>query len=128
MSTINQIRAFLIEQGITVRTGAGPLRKSLFPIFEGRTDEVSPRMSNILVGLYDDWLWLDKRIEATPKEIEDISSKDKDCQRLMTIPGIGPIISTSIVSAIGSGDAFDRGRDFGAWLGLVPRQYSTGGY
>lgn len=84
-------------------------------------------MSQIIVGLYEDWLWFDERIETTTKEIENISASDKDCQRLMTIPGIGPIISTSIVSAIGSGDAFERGRDFGAWLGLVPRQYSTGG-
>jgi transposase len=45
----------------------------------------------------------------------------------MTVPGIGPIISTAMVAAIGTGEAFDRGRDFGAWLGLVPRQYSTGG-
>lgn len=126
-STINQIRAFLLEQGITVRTGAAALRNSLFAILENREDEISERMSQIIVGLYEDWLWLDERIETTTKEIENISQKDKDCQRLMTIPGIGPIISTSIVSAIGSGDAFERGRDFGAWLGLVPRQYSTGG-
>ena len=45
----------------------------------------------------------------------------------MTIPGIGPLISTAVVAAIGSGEAFERGRDFGAWLGLVPRQHSTGG-
>ena len=45
----------------------------------------------------------------------------------MTIPGIGPIISTAVVAAVGTGEAYDRGRDFAAWLGLVPRQYSTGG-
>jgi len=45
----------------------------------------------------------------------------------MSVPGIGPIISTAVVAAIGTGEAFGRGRDFGAWLGLVPRQYSTGG-
>ena len=126
-ATINQIRAFLIEQGITVRTGAAALRKSLFPILENRSDEISPRMINLLVKLHEDWLYFDERIEAITKEIEEISQKDRDCKRLMTIPGIGPIISTSIVSAIGSGEAFERGRDFGAWLGLVPRQYSTGG-
>lgn len=56
-----------------------------------------------------------------------ISKLDGDCQRLMSVPGIGPIISTAVVAVIGTGEAFDRGRDFGAWLGLVPRQYSTGG-
>ena len=126
-ATINQIRAFLIEQGIAVRTGAHALRKSLFAILQNRDDEISPRMSDILVGLYEDWLWLDERIESTTNEIELISRCEANCQRLMSVPGIGPIISTAMVAAIGTGEAFDRGRDFGAWLGLVPRQYSTGG-
>ena len=126
-ATINQIRAFLIEQGIAVRTGAHALRKSLFAILQNREDEISPRMSDIIVGLYEDWLWLDERIESTTTEIETISTREDNCQRLMSIPGIGPIISTAMVAAIGTGEAFDRGRDFGAWLGLVPRQFSTGG-
>ena len=126
-ATINQIRAFLIEQGIAVRTGAHALRKSLFAILQNREDEISPGMSDILVGLYEDWLWLDERIESTTNEIEAISKREANCQRLMSVPGIGPIISTAMVAAIGTGEAFDRGRDFGAWLGLVPRQYSTGG-
>ena len=126
-ATINQIRAFLIEQGITVRTGAHALRNSLFAILENRKDEISPRMSELIVGLYEDWLRLDARIETITGEIEMISKNEENCQRLMSVPGIGPIISTAVVAAIGTGDAFGRGRDFGAWLGLVPRQYSTGG-
>lgn len=126
-ATINQIRAFLIEQGITVRTGARALRNSLFAILRNRADEISPRMSDIIVGLYEDWLWLDERIESTTREIETISKREDHCQRLMTVPGVGPMISTAMVAAVGTGEAFDRGRDFGAWLGLVPRQYSTGG-
>jgi transposase len=55
-----------------------------------------------------------------------LGRQDKGCERLMTVPGIGPIISSAIVAAIGSGDAFSKGRDFGAWLGLVPKQMSTG--
>ncbi len=126
-ATINQIRAFLIEQGITVRTGAHALRNSLFAILENRADEISPRMSDLIVGLYEDWLWLDERIESITGEIEMISKSEANCQRLMTVPGIGPIISTAVVAAIGTGEAFGRGRDFGAWIGLVPRQFSTGG-
>lgn len=126
-ATINQIRAFLIEQGIPVRTGARALRNSLFAILQNREDEISPRMSDIIVGLYEDWLWLDERIESITNEIELISRSESNCQRLMSVPGVGPIISTAMVAAIGTGEAFDRGRDFGAWLGLVPRQYSTGG-
>ena len=126
-ATINQIRAFLIEHGIAVRTGANALRRSLFAILENRADELSPRMSDLIVGLHEDWLWLDERIETLTGEIEQISHREANCKRLMSVPGIGPIISTAMVAAIGTGEAFERGRDFGAWLGLVPRQYSTGG-
>src|SRR5262245_48490296 len=126
-ATINQIRAFLIEQGIAVRTGSRALRNSLFEILKNREDEISPRMSDLIVGLYEDWLWLDERIETISHEIEEISHREGHCIRLMSVPGVGPLISTAIVAAIGTGEAFDRGRDFGAWLGLVPRQYSTGG-
>lgn len=126
-ATINQIRAFLIEQGITVRSGARALRNSLLAILDNRADELSPRMIDLIVGLYEDWLWLDERIETVSREIETISHTEVNCQRLMTVPGIGPMISTAMVAAIGTGEAFGRGRDFGAWLGLVPRQYSTGG-
>jgi transposase len=126
-ATINQIRAFLIEQGITVRTGAHALRNSLFAILKNREDEISPRMGDIIIGLFEDWLWLDERIESITNDIEMISKREGNCQRLMSVPGIGPVISTAMVAAIGTGEAIERGRDFGAWLGLVPRQYSTGG-
>jgi transposase len=125
--TINQIRAFLIEQGIAVRTGARALRNSLMAILQNRQDEISPRMSDLIIGLYEDWIALDERIDAIASEIEKISDKEANCQRLMGVAGIGPLISTAVVAAIGTGEAFERGRDFGAWLGLVPRQYSTGG-
>jgi transposase len=126
-ATINQIRAFLIEQGITVRKGLRALKSSFWAILEERRDEMSPRMRTILSGLYGDWLWLDERIETVSNEIEDISRTDASCANVMTIPGIGPLISTAMVAAIGQGEAFDRGRDFAAWIGLISRQYSTGG-
>jgi transposase len=126
-ATINQIRAFLIEQGIAVRVGLRALRKSLFAILENRRDEISPRMRRLILGLYDDWCHLDERIEAVTDEIEELSHIEPKCQRLMSVPGVGPLISTALVAAIDSGEAFDRGRDLAAWLGLVPRQYSTGG-
>jgi transposase len=126
-ATINQIRAFLMEHGIAVRTGANSLRASLPEILMKRADELSPRMRVLIEELHGDWLRLDARIDALNDEIEEISRQEKSCQKLMTIPGIGPLISTATVAAIGTGEAFERGRDFGAWLGLVPRQYSTGG-
>jgi hypothetical protein len=59
--------------------------------------------------------------------VEQIASSDPSCVRLQQIPGVGPLISTAVVSAIGNGSAFKKGREFAAWLGLVPRQWSTGG-
>jgi len=96
-------------------------------ILESRQDEISPRMRGLIAGLYEDWISLDERIEAIGGEIDQIGEKEANCRRLMSVPGIGPLISTAVVAAIGAGEAFERGRDFGAWLGLVPRQYSTGG-
>ena len=76
--------------------------------------------------LAGDWRRLDERIERLSEEVEALARKDAGCERLMSVPGIGPIISTATVAAIGTGDGFSKGRDFAAWLGLVPKQISTG--
>src|SRR5467141_431820 len=123
---INQIRAFLLERGIAVRQGLRSLRSELPGILATRTDVLSPRMLRIIEDLAGDWRRLDERIEGLSSEIETLARQDKACERLMTVPGIGPIISSAMVAAIGTGDVFSKGRDFGAWLGLVPKQLSTG--
>ena len=123
---INQIRGFLIERGITVRQGAVPLRKALPDILSSNTDVLSPRMVRLIADLAQDWRRLDERIATVSAEIEALAQQDDGCQRLMTVPGIGPIIASATVAAIGNGAAFARGRDFAAWLGLVPKQMSTG--
>jgi transposase len=125
-SVINQIRAFLLERGIAVRQGLHALRREM-PIILAMTDKLSPRMIQMIEDLCADWRYLDGRIAIVSKEIETLSEQDDGAKRLKTVPGIGPIISTATVAAIGNGDAFSKGRDFGAWLGLVPRQMSTGG-
>ena len=107
-ATINQIRAFLIEQGIAVRCGSRALRASLFAILENRKDEISPRMARLIFDLYKDWCHLDERIDTVTGEIEELSRVEAKCQRLMTVPGIGPVISTGLVAAIGRGEAFER--------------------
>jgi len=87
---------------------------------------LSPRMVRVIEELAGDWHRLDERIEALSTDIKLLADQDPACERLMTVPGIGPIISSAMVAAIGNGAAFSKGRDFGAWLGLVPRQMSTG--
>jgi transposase len=94
-------------------------------ILAKRTDVLSLRMLHIIEGLAQDWHRLDERIEALSSEIGALACKDPACDRLMSVPGIGPIISSAMVAAIGSGDVFAKGRDFAAWLGLVPKQIST---
>ena len=123
---INQIRAFLLERSIAVRQGLRFLRAELPRILAMRTDVLSPRMLHVIEDLAGDWRHLDARIEGLSGEIETLAHQDQHCERLMTVPGIGPIISSATVAAIGTGDVFSKGRDFGAWLGLVPKQISTG--
>ena len=123
---INQIRGFLIERGITVRQRPAPLRKALSGILSSSSSALSPRMVRLIADLSEDWRRLDDRIAIVSAEIEALVEEDRHCQRLMTVPGIGPIISSAVVAAIGDGAGFKQGRDFGAWLGLVPRQESTG--
>jgi transposase len=83
-------------------------------------------MLRIIEDLARDWRRLDERIEGVSDEIEALARQDRACELLMTVPGIGPIVSSAMVAAIGTGDAFSKGRDFGVWLGLVPKQISTG--
>jgi transposase len=109
-----------------VRQGVVPLRKALPDILSSNTDILSPRMVNLIAELMQDWRRLDERIETVSTEIEALALQDDSCQRLMTVPGVGPIISSAMVAAIGNGAGFKQGRDFGAWLGLVPKQESTG--
>jgi transposase len=125
-AVINQIRSFLLERGIPVRQGLRFLRRQLPDILATRTDVLSPRMARIIEDLIGDWSRVDERIESVTDEIEVLARGDEGCRRLMTVPGIGPIIASAMVAAIGNGAAFVKGRDFAAWLGLVPKQMSTG--
>jgi transposase len=123
---INQLRAFMLERGIAIRQGIRFLRAALPAILATRTDILSPRMLRVIEDLAGDWRRLDERIDSLSSEIAALADQDAACKRLMTVPGIGPIISSAMVAAIGRGDVFSKGRDFGAWLGLVPKQISTG--
>ncbi|WP_459584010.1 IS110-like element ISBj4 family transposase, partial [Bradyrhizobium diazoefficiens] len=103
---INQIRAFMLERGIAVRQGIGFLRTELPTILATRTDALSPRMLCVIEELAGDWRRLDQRIDRLSGEIEALARQDQACSRLMTVPGIGPIISSAMVAAIGTGDVF----------------------
>ena len=125
-AVINQIRAFLLEHGVAVRQGPGALRLALPSILAQRTDVLSPRIIHLIEGLTGDWRRFDERIADVTREIEQLAKQDQCCKGLMAVPGVGPMTASAMVAAIGGGAAFSRGRDFAAWLGLVPKQISTG--
>ena len=95
-------------------------------ILGSNDDMLSPSLVRIIEDLCDDWRRLDDRIDQLTSEIECLARRDENCKRLMTVPGIGPTIASAIVSAVGDASGFASGRNFSAWLGLVPRQFSTG--
>ena len=96
-------------------------------ILEDAEQNITPRMRRLLADLWQEWKQLEADVSHISEEIERISEQDQACQRLRQIPGVGPLVSTAMVAAVGNGATFRNGRDFAAWLGLVPRQYSTGG-
>jgi transposase len=124
---INQLRAFLLERGIAPRQGRLHLKRLLPGVLEDAEAALSFRMRTLLDRLWQEWRRLEEEIESLTKEIRRIANENADCRRLMQIPGIGPLVATGLVAAVGSGQGFARGRDLAAWLGLVPRQHSTGG-
>lgn len=124
---INQIRGFLLERGIVFAKSPIRLREAMPEVLENANEDLSPRMRNLIAILWSEWKDLELQIAEMNDEVERIASSDAACQRLRQIPGIGPLVATAIVASIGNGAAFRKGREFAAWLGLLPNQRSTGG-
>ena len=126
-ATINQMRALLLEHGVVVPVGRARFARQLPAIFEDADNGLSPRLLAVVHRLRQRWLAIDVEIEQVTRELTTWAEQSPLCRRAMTVPGIGPMIATAVVAAVGNGHMFARGRDMAAWLGLVPRQYSTGG-
>jgi transposase len=124
---INEIRGFLLDRGITFAADPQHLRKNLPAVIEDAEQNLTPRLRWLLDRMWQEWKQLELNIETMSDELERISEENELCRRLRKIPGFGPLVSTATVAAIGNGAAFPCGRDFAAWVGVVPRQYSTGG-
>ena len=123
---INQLRAVLLERGIILPRGRVNLMRRLEELMMG-DPAVSVRTRTLLSDLRDEWAELDRRVNAYDDELAALTREDVQARRLATIPGIGIINATALLAAIGDGSAFAKGRDLAAWLGLTPRQHSTGG-
>lgn len=124
---VNQIRGLLLEYGIDIPQGRANVRRNLPEILENAENGLTIRFRDALAVLYEELVHLDDRVGWYDKQIKQIAETDECARRLLTIPGIGPMIATGLLSAIGDIHAFKNGRELAAWMGLVPRQHSTGG-
>jgi transposase len=124
---INQLRAVLMERGITVPQGRRKLEQHLAVLLDGEELRLSPRVRSLVEDMRAEWGALDRRIAAFDDEFAARAKTDDAARRLATIPGIGVLNATALAAAVGNAASFARGRDLAAWLGLVPRQMTTGG-
>ena len=123
----NQIRGLPTEYGVIIPKGISYIRKHLPMILEDAENDLTVLFRELLSELYDEMVHLDQRVDMLEQKLAVISAQNPDCQRLLTIPGIGLLTATALVAAIGDISVFKNGRELAAWLGLVPRQHSTGG-
>lgn len=124
---INHLRALLLERGVAVPQGRRKLEEELAVFADEESEAVSPRIRRLIEDLRSEWRALDERIAAFDAEFVRMAREDEAARRLTTIPGIGTINATALAAAVGDARTFRRGRDMAAWLGLVPRQMTTGG-
>jgi transposase len=124
---ISQMRAFCLEYGLPIRISPAAFKSAIPGIISDDTNDLTPAMRRLLESLWQDFRILDDRVAAVTAEIAAIANQSDLARRLETVPGIGPLTATAIVSAVGGGKQFRTARDLAAWLGLTPAQYSTGG-
>jgi len=121
----NQIRGLLTEYGIVLKQGINVIR-TLPSILDEKNEQLSEKAVDIFSQLYEQFKYVDEQIVVYDKQIAQAVSDDPLCQHIMEIEGVGPITASAAVATIGDADAFKRGRELAAWLGLVPRQHSSG--
>ncbi len=123
----NQIRGLMYEYGIAIKTGYENLRSELPVLFDRYADNgLSMMMKELIEGQYNMLLVIDVQISVLDIEITKLSSKNKTCKRLQKIEGVGPISALAIIALVGEGKGFKNGRHFAAYLGLTPKQHSSG--
>jgi transposase len=127
---INQLRAVLLERGIVVAKGRRQLETFLTEMLDPEAEPpstLSTRTRLLIEDMRLEWSDLDRRITALTAEFVARAREDQAARRLVSIPGFGALNATALVAAIGTGETFRSARDLAAWLGLVPRQATTGG-
>jgi transposase len=123
----NQIRGLLSEFGLVMPVGIRSIGRKLPEILEDAENGLSGVSRALFARLFEHFRALDRQVQELEREINAWHREDTASQRLQAIPGIGPLTASALVASIGDAKVFRNGRQFAAWLGLVPRQNSTGG-
>jgi transposase len=126
-AVVNQVRGLLAERGIIIAQGISRVRKQLPVIVEDGDNALTPLAREVMRELYDQLVMLDERIRRADHLLKRVFAENESCQKLAKIEGIGPVGATALVAAVGKATVFANGRHLAAWLGLVPRQHSSGG-
>ena len=126
-AVVNQIRSLLLERGLTLPKGRSHVEERLPRILEDAELSLSGSFRVLLAQLQVELQQLTARIEQMDTAIQKTAKENEACQRLTAIPGIGPVTATALIAAVGNGSAFRKGRHLSAWIGVVPRECSTGG-
>jgi len=125
-AVVSQIRGLLLDRGFAIAKSITRARRLVPDILANFDNELTPMARDAISELYDLFRDLDRRIASFDKKIEQVFRNSETCQRIAKIKGVGPKTATAIVAAIGDGAEFKNGRHFAAWVGLVPRQFSSG--
>jgi transposase len=127
MALVNAMRGLLGEYGIVLPHSVTQFRSGFLATLEAERAKLTALSQELFGQLYEEFCALEKRLAYDTAKLEAISATHPVCQRLETIPGIGPLTATARVAAVSDVTHFQNGRQFAAWIGLVPRQHSTGG-
>lgn len=123
----NEIRGLLGEFGIALPTSLSNLRRAIPELLEDAENGLQADFRRLLKLLGDELRELDDNIKQYDARIAQSAKEDERIKRLLAVEGIGPVVASALVSAVGNGKQFGKGRDMAAWLGLVPNQHSSGG-
>jgi transposase len=124
---VNEVHGLMHEYGIVLPKGVANFRQAVVGKLASEKDKLSALSQKMFEKLVEEFAALEEQLAYYQEQLEALAKTHPECQRLMTIPGIGPLGATALVAAVSDASAFKNGRQFAAWLGLVPRQHSTGG-
>ena len=124
---VNEVHGLLHEYGIIIPKGVAKFRQAVVGKLESEKDKLTSLSREMFWKLVDEFALLEKQLAYDQEKLDTVATTHPECQRLMTIPGIGPFTATALVAAISDASAFKNGRQCAACLGLVPRQHTTGG-